>query len=262
MTSKVIIMTGASSGIGAATVKRLAQAGACISLAARRAEKLAKLANEVETLGGEALVVQTDVSKRADIEHMIQATLERWGRIDVLVNNAGIGGDVSFLDIDPDKVRKEVHINLIAVIECAQVVLPIMLRQKSGHIVNVASLAGLVAPPESTVYSATKFGVNGFSDSLRRELHNTGISVSAFCPGYTPSEISPILKAHAEKQADAPSVPGLMPITYVADQLADLIYRPRRRLVIPVGWRPFIALGRLFPALADALMPLFRSKDN
>ena len=243
-------------------MKRLAQDGARITLAARRAEKLAKLANEVETLGGEALVVQTDVSKRADIEHMIQATLERWGRIDVLVNNAGIGGDVSFLDIDPDKVRKEVHINLIAVIECAQVVLPIMLRQKSGHIVNVASLAGLVAPPESTVYSATKFGVNGFSDSLRRELHNTGISVSAFCPGYTPSEISPILKAHAEKQADAPSVPGLMPITYVADQLADLIYRPRRRLVIPVGWRPFIALGRLFPALADALMPLFRSKDN
>ncbi len=259
---KVIIITGASSGIGAATARRLAKDGMCLTLAARREEKLTALSAEVETLGGEALVVATDVAKRVDIEHMIEATLERWRRIDVLLNNAGVGGDVALVDIPPEKIRKEVHINLTAVIECTQAILPVMLRQKSGHIVNVASLAGLVAPPESAVYSATKFGVNGFSDSLRRELHNTGISVSAFCPGYTPSGISPGLKAHAEKRDDAPSVPGLMPITYVADKLAYLIHHPQRRLIIPIGWRPFIALGRLFPTLADALMPLFRSKDT
>ena len=261
-TNKVIIITGASSGIGAAVAKRLARESARITLAARRQDKLTQIAADVEALGGEALIVPTDVRKRDDIQRMIQTTLDRWGRIDVLINNAGVGNDTLLIDFNPDKLRDEVHINLIAVIECAQAVLPIMLQQKSGHIVNVASLAGLVATPGSSVYSATKFGVNGFSDALRREIPDSNIKISVFCPGYTPSEISPTLKAIAENQPDAPHVPGLMPITYVADQLARLIERPRRRLTIPPSWRPVIVLGQLFPALADLLLPLFQPKED
>jgi short-subunit dehydrogenase len=259
---KVVIITGASSGIGAAAARRLARDGMRLTLAARRVDRLEQVAADVEALGGEALIVPTDVREHADIERMVQVTLDRWGRIDVLLNNAGVGHDDSLINIKPEKIRDEIHINLVAVIECARAVLPAMLRQKSGHIINVASIAGLIATPGSSIYSASKFGVNGFSDALHREMLGTGIRVSAFCPGYTPSEISPQLKAIAEGRPDAPSFPGLMPVAYVADQIARLIRRPRLRLIIPPSWKFLVILAFLFPGLADALLPLFQSKEK
>lgn len=259
---KVVIITGASSGIGAAVARRLARDGMRLTLAARRLDRLEQVAAEVEALGGEALVVQTDVRNRDELQRMVQATLDRWGHIDVLLNNAGLDHDRLLIRFKPEKIRDEIHINLIAVIECAQVVLPVMLRQKSGHIINVASIAGLIATPGGTVYSASKFGVNGFSDALRREFHGSGIQISAFCPGYTPTEISPELKAIAEGRPDAPRVPGLMPVTYVADQIARLIRHPRRRVIIPPGWKFLVIIAFLFPGIADALLPLFLKKEK
>ena len=258
--SKVVLITGASSGIGAAVARRLARDGMRLTLAARRLDRLEQVAADVESLGGEALVVETDVRNRDDLQRMVQATLDRWGRIDVLLNNAGINPDKPLIRSRPGNIRDEIHINLTAVIECAQVVLPVMLRQKSGHIINVASLAGLIATPGSTIYSATKFGVNGFSDALRRELRGSGISVSAFCPGYTPTEISPELKAIAEGQPDAPRVPRLMPVSYVADQIARLVRHPRLRVIIPPSWKFLVVIAFLFPGLADALVYLFMTK--
>jgi len=257
---KVVIITGASSGIGAAVARRLAHDGMRLILAARRLDRLEQVAADVEALGGEALIVQTDVRNRDDIEKMVQATLDRWGRIDVLLNNAGIGHDKPLIRIKPEKIRDEIHINLIAVIECTQMVLPVMLRQKSGHIINVASIAGLVAT--WTVYSASKFGVNGFSDALRHELHGSGIHVSAFCPGFTPTEIDPELKAIAEGQPGAPRIPGLMPVTYVADQIARLIHHPRRRVIIPPNWKFLVIIAFLFPGIADVLLPMFLKKET
>ena len=193
---------------------------------------------------------------------MINATLEKWGRIDVLLNNAGVGHDAQLMDTPSERIRNEVHINLTAVIECAQAVLPIMLKQKRGHIINVASIAGLIGVPGSTVYCATKFGVNGFTDALHRELLGTGVHVSAFCPGYTPTEISPDLKAIADGTLDAKSIPGVMPVSYVADQIARLIKRPRLRMVVPKSWRALPYIAYLFPVLADKLMPLFDSRER
>ena len=118
MNRPVIIITGASSGIGAATVRRLARENVCLTLAARRADRLQCVASDVEKLGSEALIVPTDVTNRADIHHMVQATLERWGRIDVLLNDAGISYDEPLVDLEPDKIRNEVQVNLIALIEC------------------------------------------------------------------------------------------------------------------------------------------------
>lgn len=259
---KVVIITGASSGIGAAVARRLARDGMRLTLAARRLDRLEQVAAEVEALGGEALVVQTDVRNRDELQRMVQATLDRWGHIDVLLNNAGLGHDRLLIRFKPEKIRDEIHINLIAVIECAQVVLPVFLRQKSGHIINVASIAGLIATPGGTVYSASKFGVNGFSDALRRELRGSGIHVSAFCPGFTPTEISPELKAIAEGQPGAPRRPGLMPVTYVADQIAHLIRHPRWRVIIPPSWKFLVMVAFLFPGIADALLPLFLKKEK
>ena len=260
--TKIIIITGASSGIGAATARRLARAGICLTLAARRVDKLEQVARDARASGADVLMLQTDVTLQEDIQRMVSATLERWGRIDVLINNAGTGNDSELVDIPSERIRWEVHINLIAVIECARAVLPSMLKRGSGHIINISSLAGLIGVPGSTVYSATKFGVNGFTDALHRELLGTGIRVSAFCPGYTPSEISPGLKSIAEGQPDAPHIPGLMPVTYVADQIARLIDHPRLRVVVPKSWRPLPYLAYFLPILADKLMPLFRSKNN
>jgi short-subunit dehydrogenase len=257
---KVIIITGASSGIGAATARRLAKNGWRLTLAARRLDRLKQVAEDVQSSGGEALIVQMDVRNHDDIQRMVAVTLERWERIDVLINNAGVGHDVPLLRMPSERIRDTIHINLTAVIECSQAVLPEMIRQKSGHIINVASFAGLVAVPGSAVYSATKFGVNGFSDALRRELLGKGIAISAFCPGYTPSEISPALKAIADGRADAPTMPGLMPVSYVADQIARLIDHPRLRVVIPIRWRPLALLGSLFPAITDKVIPFFRGR--
>jgi short-subunit dehydrogenase len=260
MNKPVMIITGASSGIGAATARRLARENVCLTLAARRTDRLKGVAEDVEKAGSEALLLQTDVTQRTDIERMVQSTLERWGRVDVLVNNAGVSFDEPLVDLEPGNLRAEVQVNLIAPIECAQAVLPAMLRQKSGHIVNVASIEGLIATPGSSVYCATKFGVFGFSDSLRRQLRGSGIHVSAFCPGYTPSEITPRLKAIVDGRPDAPHHPGLMPTEYVADQLARLVNHPRRLMVLPHSWSVLVVTAFLFPELADALVSKFKAK--
>jgi len=262
MNKPVIIITGASSGIGAATARRLARENTCLTLAARRADRLQGVAGDVEQLGSEALIVPTDVTNRADLHHMIKSTLDRWGRIDVLLNDAGISYDEPLVDLEPDKIRTEVQVNLIALIECTQAVLPVMLEQKSGHIINVASIDGLVATPGSSVYCATKFGVFGFSDSLRRQLRGSGVHVSAVCPGYTPSEITPRLKAHLEGRPDAPHHPGLMPTSYVADQIARLVRHPRRMVILPHSWSVLVLVAYLFPGVADVLVSKFKARRD
>jgi NADP-dependent 3-hydroxy acid dehydrogenase YdfG len=254
MDKPVMIITGASSGIGAATARRMARDGLRLVLAARREDRLRSLAAEVKALSGEPLIVPTDVNHRADLENLVQSTLDCWGRVDILFNNAGVYFDDALEKMTPEKIHTELQTDLVAVIDAAQVVLPVMLRQKSGHIINTASLGGLVALPGGSIYSAAKFGVVGFSDSLRRELHGTGVQVSAFCPGFTPSELTPELKAHADGSPDAPKFLGLMPTTYVADQVADLIRRPRRMVIIPKRLHPVILIAYLFPSLADVLL--------
>ncbi len=260
MDKKIVIITGASSGIGAAVARRLGREGMRLVLASRRADRLEMVAGDVRKTGGEALILPTDVTQQADIDAMVQTTLAKWGRVDVLFNNAGAGLDLPFVKWESDQITDKVNTNLVAVMACAHAVLPAMLEQKSGHIINNSSIAGLVAV--STVYSATKYGVVGFSDALRRELLKTGVDVSAFCPGFTPSEFSANLKAHAEGRLDAPRYPGLMPVSYVADQVAWLMDHPRRIHVIPRSWRLLVQTAYLFPALADWLVPMFGSKKE
>jgi short-subunit dehydrogenase len=256
MHKQVVIITGASSGIGAAVARQLGKEGNCLTLAARRTDRLEAVAEEVRQSGGETIVQPADVTKLEDIRDMLKATLERWGRVDVLFNNAGASLDLPFADWEMEQIKEKVNINLLGVMACAHAVLPVMLKQKSGHIINTSSIAGLVATSNS-IYSATKFGVVGFSDSLRRELLKTGVHVSAFCPGFTPSEISERLKAHFEGKTDASWIPGLMPSSYVGEQVAWLMRHPRRIYVIPKSWRFLVLLAYMAPGLADALINKF-----
>jgi len=178
--NKVVIVTGASSGIGEATARQFGKEGARLVLAARRVDRLELLAQEIHALhsGAETLVVQADLSKLEDIQSLIKQTLDKFGRIDVLINNAGFGRLDWLENLDPVKdIQAQFDVNVLGVIQTTRQVLPIMIRQRSGHIINMGSMAGLVATPTYTVYAASKHAVHGFSEALRREVKPWGIDV-------------------------------------------------------------------------------------
>jgi len=177
----VVIVTGASSGIGRVTAARLARAGTTVVLAARRTDELAALAAEITSAGGSAVVAPTDVRDPDAITALVERATAVTGRLDGLVNNAGIGGATSILT-DDDKVTRMIDVNLLAPVRLMRAVVPIMRRQGSGAIVNIGSVAGEIGI--GGLYSATKFALRGMTDSVRRELIGTGVGVTLIEPGF------------------------------------------------------------------------------
>jgi short-subunit dehydrogenase len=248
---KVVLITGASSGIGAGAARRLAKEGAKVALAARRKGLLEELAAEITAQGGQAFPIEVDVTETVAIREMVNKAINEYGRLDVLVNNAGLGFSADVKDIDPSKLRQQVAVNLVALIECAQAALGPMLSQGSGHIINIASLAGLVGTPSSSVYSATKFGVIGFSDALRREVHKLGITVTTFCPGFVATDFSPKLKKISMGAPDAARLPGVMSVDHVAGLITVIIRHPRRIVLAPFAFSTLVRFARAFPGVVD-----------
>lgn len=248
---KVVLITGASSGIGAGVARRLAKEGAKVVLAARRKELLEGLSGEIIAQGGKSFPLPVDVTDHAAVQKMIDGTLAKYGRLDVLVNNAGLGFSADVKDIEPDKLRLQVAVNLVGLIECAQAALKPMLAQGSGHIINISSLAGLVGAPGSSVYSATKFGVIGFSDALRREVYKQGIRVTTFCPGFVATDFSLRLKKILKRAPDAPHLPGVKSVDYVAGVISGIIRRPRKLVLVPFAFSTLVRFGRAFPGIVD-----------
>jgi len=188
---KVAIITGASSGIGEATALKLAGDGAKVVVTARRKEKLEQLKSDIEKNGGSALVVEADVTKREDIQKLVQQTKSTFGPCDILVNNAGIMPLSYMKNMHVDEWLKMVDVNINGVLYCLAETLPDMVDRDSGHIVNISSVAGREVMPGSAVYSATKFGVRALSDGLRQELspsHN--IRVTCIEPGAVATELT------------------------------------------------------------------------
>jgi NAD(P)-dependent dehydrogenase (short-subunit alcohol dehydrogenase family) len=232
---RVVIITGASSGIGRATAARIGRPGTTVVLAARRTDELESLAAEIGKAGGEAVVAPTDVRDPAQIASLIERAAAVNGRIDGLVNNAGIGGANSILSAD-DAVTKMIDVNLLAPIRLMRAVVPIMKEQHAGSIVNIGSVAGEIGI--GGVYSATKFALRGMSDSVRRELGGTGIGVTLIEPGFIATE------ANRNRR-------GLPGPEIVAAAVESALRRPRRRIVVPFKYRPAITLANAIPALTD-----------
>lgn len=188
---KVAIVTGASSGIGYATAIALAKAGAKVAIAARRTQRLEQLQDEIKKSGGECLVVSCDVTKRKDCSALIDATVKKWGRVDILINNAGIM-PLSFVkSLKIDEWEQMVDVNIKGVLFCTAAAIPHMVSQNSGHIVNLSSIAGRVVFAAGSVYCATKYAVRAFSEGLRQELstkHN--IKVTTIEPGIVATELT------------------------------------------------------------------------
>jgi 3-oxoacyl-[acyl-carrier protein] reductase len=228
-----------------------------VALAARRADLLQANAAEIRSRGGDALAIPADLRQQADIDRMVNLTLAQWGQVDLLVNNAGVSFDEPLIKVNPLKLREEIDVDLTAVIACAQAALKPMLKQRSGHIINVASIAGLIGLPGSSIYNAAKFGVVGFSEGLGREVGRYGVRVSAFCPGFVATDFSPRLKAIREKQPGVQKLPGVMTADYVASRVAWLAQHPRRRYIIPHSWNILVWAARTFPWGADWIVTRF-----
>ncbi len=250
---KVVVVTGASSGIGAATALAFGRAGARVVLAARRLEKLKAVAAEIEALetGAAALPVEADLSKLADIVRLVEATQEHFGRIDILFNNAGFGRLNWLEKLDPVKdIEAQLAVNVLGVIQLTRQALPLMLAQRGGHIINMASVAGLVGTPTYSVYAAGKFAVRGFSEALRREVAPWGIKVSVIFPGGVATEFGD--HAGIQRKTKA-TTPAWMRLTaeQVGEAVVGLARRPKRSLVVTWPFRLSAWVNQLLPGLVD-----------
>ena len=185
----VALVTGASSGIGRATAKTLADAGAAVAVTARRTDRIETLAEEIEDEGGEALPITADVTETDDVERMIERTREELGGLDILVNNAGVMLLAPVIRADLEDLQQMLDVNLMGLMAATRKALPGMLDQDSGHIVNISSVAGRRANEASGGYAATKFGVNAFSESLRKETADSGVRVTVIEPGAVDTEL-------------------------------------------------------------------------
>jgi len=252
--SPTIIITGASSGIGAATAHVFADRGYRVTLAARRLERLEALAEEIKSAGGEALSVATDVTQLNDIRNLVHTTLNEYGQIDVLFNNAGFGRFDWLENLDPVKdIEAQFRVNLLSVILTAQAVVPHMIERRAGHIINMGSIAGLVATPTYTVYSASKFAVRGFTEALRREVGIYGVHVSGIYPGGVATEFSQHTGARRKTGATTPGSLLLSPED-VAQEVWKLVRRPHRTAVVPWVMNLAVWLNALLPGLVDGMI--------
>jgi NAD(P)-dependent dehydrogenase (short-subunit alcohol dehydrogenase family) len=237
LAGEVALVTGASSGIGAATGRELARRGAVVVLAARRADALEIEAEAIRGAGGQALAIPADVTDRTQLTQLAEQTMATFGRVDVLVNNAGASWAKPLASSRPDEVVRLVEVNLLGAMLLTHAVLPGMLERRHGSIVSVVSLSGRVAM--EPLYSATKYGLRGFSLALRRQVAGSGVSVSLVSPG----NIRTAMTDHLAVRMPGPEL--------VATTVADLTTRPRREVVVPRRHYAIAWLEQLLPSMAD-----------
>ncbi|WP_018973305.1 SDR family NAD(P)-dependent oxidoreductase [Rudaea cellulosilytica] len=196
---RIALVTGASSGIGAATALAFAEAGAKVAIAARRRDRLDELAKSLAALGAEPLVLEADLLDEHAAQRIVADTEKHFGRLDILVNNAGVMYLEPVAEADLGRWRRMLELNVLSLIASTQAALAGMRARKDGHIVNIASTAGRVANPNAAAYSATKFGVVAFSEALRREIYADGVRVSVIEPGAVATELREHI-GHAQVQ--------------------------------------------------------------
>ena len=256
--SKVIIVTGASSGIGLASVNRFMELGANVVLAARSIDKLEKIASDLNqkyaTHSSQSIAhcIKTDVTKEEDCKNLIEKTVERFGKIDILVNNAGISMRAVFKDLDLKVMHSLMDTNFWGTVYCTKYALPYLLESK-GTVVGVISTAGYVGLPARTAYSASKFAVRGFLETLRIEHLYDGLHVMIFAPGFTTSNIRNVaLTADGSPQGETPrDEERMMSAERVARILSRGIMRRRAEMVLTPLGKATLFVSRNLPRVTD-----------
>jgi NAD(P)-dependent dehydrogenase (short-subunit alcohol dehydrogenase family) len=237
----VVVITGASSGIGEAAAKGLAARGHSLAVAARRTDRLRQLVQETDA-ADRILIVPADFSEPAALKALANAAGERFGHIDVWINNAGVSypDKISWWDLDAERIDNIVRVNFLAPILSVGAALPWLKKGKNPQIINIGSVSGFVAV--KGIYSATKFGVRGLTEAMRRELASEGVSASMISPGYVRTELT----ANRDKDSKMPG-PEI-----VVKEIVNLVeHGPRRNVVVPGYYRVPIWLNALLPGLVD-----------
>lgn len=260
---RVVVITGASDGIGAELARQLAPSKPRLVLAARRVDALADVARACEVLGAETLVFETDVGIESDCAKLIAATLERFGALDVLVNNAGVSGHALFEEVtDFGWYADMMRVNYFGALWCTHHALP-ALKASRGLVVAVSSLAGKIGVPGRTAYSASKFAVAGFFEALRSELVDTGVAVTVVYPGVVATETR---RRGYRADGRAAGVSGLdergaMPVDVCARQIVDAMVSRRRELVMTGRGKLGLWLRLVAPALVDRMARAALAKE-
>ncbi|OFY92326.1 MAG: short chain dehydrogenase [Bacteroidetes bacterium RIFCSPLOWO2_12_FULL_31_6] len=252
MKNKVVIITGASSGIGEACAITFAKRGASVVIAARNQEKLNQVEEQIKKIGVEVLAISCDVSVQKECENLITQTIAKFGKIDVLINNAGISMRAIFNDTSIEVIKKVMEINFWGTVYCTKYALPYLLKTK-GSIVGVSSIAGYVGLPARTGYSASKYAMQGFLDALRTENLKTGLHVLVACPGFTTSNIrNTALSADGSPQGESPrDETKMMTAQEVANHILSGVIKRKRTLVLTTEGKLAVFLSKFFPKFIE-----------
>jgi short-subunit dehydrogenase len=250
---KVIIVTGAGTGIGASLVRGLARRTARIVLVGRRKEKLDRVVSALPA-GTHAVVCAADVSRIDDLERVKETTLEHFGVVDALINNAGVAYGGALSEVQPEELDYMLRVNLLAPMLFTRLLLPLLHARPEALIVNVSSMSGLVPMPFQAGYTASKFGLRGFSEALRRELGSSRVRVLEVFPGGTDTEMITEDMRDVALTVDA-YVPELLPADSVAQMILRAVERDKNAVIASPGRERFAALlQRALPSLIDRML--------
>jgi short-subunit dehydrogenase len=249
---KVVIVTGASSGIGEATAREFARNGSKVVLAARTESRLSQITREITDAGGEAIFVKTDVSIEEDCRQLIENTVEKYGRINILVNNAGLSMRAAFLDVNVKVLHRLMDVNFWGTVYCTKFALPFLIEAK-GSLIGVSSVAGFHGLPGRTGYSASKFAIHGFLETIRIENLRNGLHVMIIAPGFTTTEIRKhaLLSDGAEQGESPRDEHKLMPPQYVAKWVLKGIRKKKRNKLLTWDGRFTALFQRIIPDVVD-----------
>jgi len=252
MKDKVVIITGGTSGIGKAIAVAFARRHARVVISGRNADNLRQAEEELKKITPDILAVQSDVSEEKDCVRLINETLNRFGRIDILVNNAGMSMRALFCDLDLQVLRRLMDINFWGTVYCTKYALPALLRSR-GTVVGISSIAGIKGLPARTGYSASKFAMHGFLESLRIENLKKGLHVMICCPGFTASNIrNTALAGDGTAQGESPRDEAkMMQPEEVAEALIRAIEKRKRSLVLTSQGRLTAWINKFFPGFVD-----------
>lgn len=262
----VVVVTGASSGIGRAAAIAFAERGAHVVLVARRVQRLNQLADELVHLAPSTLVIQADVSQTQDLEQVAEQVEETYGRVDVLINNAGVSLTGRYNTTPTDKIGQVMDVNLYAPMYLTRLLLPLMMRGGGGHLLFVSSVTSRVLPPGVAVYASTKAGLEAFAQSLRYELRGANIGVSTIIPAFTRTPMITEgnrreVRQHLKREGMWFPGIGLDEPEDVARAMVDAVLRKRSQVIMGgPSLRTMVFLSRIFPSLLDQIYSGNRAK--